>query len=268
MYTALLLALLAGSPSPAPTPDPYRIYKVAMQHLATLPQPNYVDDSQEWSTVTFVNGQAIPGEHLQRTVFDSVHRRESILSMPFNPAQPVVVGDSYFAPDSWLIRRNIAVPRPNVPNMAPDLTDLPTIANVISVAEPSYEIRFAGIDPLTGGGSAYQLVLQPVFDPVKHNLRQLWINTANNNIMRAEIEGSYRPSMQDVVENTHVFEDFGAVGKYWLVIHHVWTYAPAFSNVKFQYSVMSLMMGFPSALPDWFSTRWSSSNMPARRLQF
>lgn len=254
MHAILLAAMLsaAAAPSAAPSPDAYQIYTSAMQHLATLAQPDYIDDSQHWSTLTFTNGQQIPGDHFQRTIFDSRNRRECILGVPFDPGQPVVVGDSYFAPDSWLIRRGRAEPQPNEPNMLPDLSDLKTIASVVSAAKPSYDIRLVGTDTLTGGGFAYHLTLRPLFDPVKHNLRELWINTRTNDVMRAIIEGAYRPSTQDVVEDTLVMEDFGQVGKYRLVIHHAWSYVPPFSATKVRFDVTSLTMAFPASLPDWF----------------
>lgn len=253
MLIAVLLAILA-SPSPQPPADPYRLYKAAMQRLAALPQPDYIDDTEHWETVTHANGQDVPEEHFERIVFNSQTRRECVVGVPFDPKGLLIIGDSYFAPDTWLIHKRAPAPaaNANAPNMSPDLSDLKVIANVVSVAKPSYEIRLLGTDPLTHGGSAYHLALRPLSNPGLHNLRELWINTATYDIMRAIIQGSYRPLPSALLQQTQVMEDFGRVGNYWLVIHHVWTYADPFSGSSFQYNTTSVQMRFPSSVPPWF----------------
>ena len=247
---ALLLALVPPSPAPA---DPYVIYKEALRHLATLGQPNYIDDTGHWSVIVFgPAGTSDQSEHFQRTIFNSITRRENVLAVPFSASDPPVIGESYFAPDVWLMYKRPAPQEPNSPNMRPDLSDLKVIANVISIAKPSYDIRLAGIDSLIGGGTAYHLTLRPLSDPRKHNLRELWVNTTNSDIMRAIIEGDYRPSYRDILQDTFVLEDFGRIGNYWLMIHHVWTYSAPFSAVRYQYDVTSITMRFPATVPDWF----------------
>ena len=230
-----------------------------MQRLAALPQPGFIDDTEHWSTVTFDRDQEIPEEHVQRVVFDSGSRRECVMGVPFDPKGFLIIGDSYFAPDTWLLRKRATPVRtttapagPNVPDMAPDLSDLKVIANVVSVAKSSYKTRLLGTVALTHGGTAYHISLAPLSNPVVHNLRELWIDTATFDIMRAVIEGNYRPTQDSLLERTFVQEDFGQVGPYRLVIHHVWTYTPAFSRVKTQYNVTSVQMRFPSTVPPWF----------------
>jgi hypothetical protein len=176
-----------------------------------------------------------------------------VLSIPFKP-EPPEIGESYFAPDSWLIRHQTGAPSAidNAHLLQPDLSDFRTIASVISMAKPSYEIRLAGIDALTHGGSAYHLTLRPLSKPLVHNLRQLWIDTRTGAIMRAVIEGYYRPTYNLIPDDTYVTEDFGKVGPYWLVIHHVWTYHDPMSSTTYQFNATSLTMQFPQSLPDWF----------------
>lgn len=231
-------------------PSPYEIYRLAMAHLATLPQPAYIVDTQHWVAVTA--GDNGSGDWQERVLFDSANRRECVLNVPFTPSAMPEIGDSYFAPDMWLISHRQLTPPAGESNMAPDLSDLKVIASVVSVAKPSYDIRLVGIDSLTHGGSAYHLSLKPTSDPRKHNLRELWINTENDNIMRAIIEGNYRPNYGEIVRDTFVMEDFGTVGPYWLVIHHVWTYGDPFSGQTIQYNATSLSMQFPPDLPGWF----------------
>jgi hypothetical protein len=66
------------------------------------------------------------------------------------------------------------------------------------------------------------------------------------------IEGLYRPDYQSVAADTFVTEDFGRVGKYWLMIHHVWTYQAPFSPRRYQYDATAVTMEFPESLPGWF----------------
>jgi hypothetical protein len=70
--------------------------------------------------------------------------------------------------------------------------------------------------------------------------------------MRAVIEGMYRPDYNSMTADTFVTEDFGRVGKYWLVIHHVWTYQAPFSAQRYQYNATATTMEFPANLPEWF----------------
>ncbi|HEV2260868.1 MAG TPA: hypothetical protein VGR69_01070 [Candidatus Rubrimentiphilum sp.] len=252
MIAAAVLSLVLTTP--APSPDPYQIYKRAMQQLATLQQPGYIVVLEHWITVTsWRSGASETDQWDERRVFDSTNRRECVLPEPFKPAQIVPeIGESYFAPDIWLISHRQATIPAGSSNMTPDLSDLKTIASVVSLAQPSYDIRLVGVDPLTQGGTAYHLSLRPRSDPVKHNLRELWIDTSTHNIMRAIIEGGYRPTYSDIVEDTFVSEDFGRVGPYWLVIHRIWTYDDPFSPVKFHYDATSQTMKFPDSLPAWF----------------
>ncbi|MGZ3539593.1 MAG: hypothetical protein ACXVAF_00185 [Vulcanimicrobiaceae bacterium] len=249
------IALLVAVSSPSPPPDnPYQIYKVAMQRLATLDQPSYIDDTEHWTLATFTGHEEATSEHFQRTIFDSLNRRENVMAVPFSARDEPLIGDSYFAPDTWLMgkRAQPSAPPAQAPNMAPDLSDLRTIASVVTVAKPSYDIRLVGIDSLTGGGTAYHLSFHPLLDPMKHNLRELWINTSTHDIMRAIIEGIYRPTPRDILQDTYVLEDFGRIGPYWLVMHHVWTYGAPFSGRRYQYDVTSTQMQFPERVPDWF----------------
>ncbi len=221
-----------------------------MQHLVTLPQPEFIIDTEHWIAASAGdNGNDEWGE---RRIFDSTNRLECVLDVPYTISRPPQIGESEFAPDTWLIAHRQTTQPPGGTNMNPDLSDLKTIATVISVARPSYNITLVGVDSLTQGGTAYHLSLRPVSDPKKHNLRELWINTASDNIMRAIIEGDYRPTYRDVASDTFVLEDFGLVGPYWLVIHHVWTYRNPFSGRTVQYNATSTAMRFLAALPNWF----------------
>jgi hypothetical protein len=265
LVLAALLGTLATA-APGPPPAPTEIYKAALKRLSSLSQPGYIDSVQHWKVLAQTPQGAQPSEFDERVLFDSTARRECVLFVPYTPDSQVIIGPSYFAPDMWLVQRRLqslaqaqvgaATPAPvsnTQPNFAPDLSDLHTIASVVSIAKPSYAVTEAGIDKLTnGGGAAYHLKLDPLNDPWKHNLRELWVNTANDNIVRAVIVGDYRMLPGQLVEQTTVYEDFGQVGPYWMVIHHTWSYRDAPNGVTYHYDATATKMSFPSAIPAWY----------------
>lgn len=252
VLAALLGALATASPTPALTA--IDVYRSALRRLAQLPQPPYIDTTMHWKVLAQTPQGAQPYQFDERVLFDSTARRECVLFLPYSADSHVIIGQSYFAPDMWLIHKPPERPREAThPDFSPDLSDLRTIASVVSVAKPSYTIRIAGVDPITnGGGTAYHLILEPQSDPWKHNLRELWVNTANFNIMRAVLVGDYRPDNQQMVEQTTVAEDFGPVGPFWVVIHHTWSYRDAPNGVTFQYDATTQTMSFPAAVPSWY----------------
>jgi hypothetical protein len=250
---AVLLGTLAAA-QPAPTPDPIGIYRGALKRLSTLQQPAYIDSTMRWKVLAQTTQGDQPSAFDERVLFDSTARRECVLSVPYTTDSNVIIGQSYFAPDMWLLHKTVERPaQPTQPDFAPDLSDLKTIAAVVSVAKPSYQITFAGTSTVTnGGGSAYHLVLKPLSDPWRHNLRELWVSSANLNIIRAVLVGDYRPDNLQLVEQTTVAEDFGPVGRYWMVIHHTWSYRDAPDGVTFQYDVTAQNMSFPATIPAWY----------------
>lgn len=247
-----VLAALVASPAPSAGTDAYRIYAAAMRTLATLDQPAFIDDTERRVTTTTVpvSGDVLAtNESVERALFDSGQRRECVFSEPGD--REVVIGPSYFAPDTWLIaRRAQPAPEASAPNMLPDLSDLKTIADVVAVESPSYEIRIAGTTTAKSV-TVVHLILQPRGDPVRHNLRELWIDTATNRILRAIVQGTYRPMPSEVVEKSYALEDFGQVGPYWLVTHRIWTWAPPFSGVLLHFEATVETMRFPDTLPAW-----------------
>lgn len=224
-----------------------------MQKLATLSQPPFIDETQHWFSTYSGAGGDFGEDHVQRTLFDSETRRECILSVPFGHNDRPIVGPSYFAPDLWLIHKPADV-QPDARNLRPDLSDLSLkqIGNVSVVARSAYDITLAGIDKLTNGGSAYHLSLRPRSDPLRHNLRDLWINTENGDINRAGLLGEYSPNNRDPLQETLVLENFGEVGGYWLMIEHVWTYRHSLSSYVSKYDAVSVSMVFPQFIPSWY----------------
>jgi len=251
IIAALAFAVLV---SPQPSPDPYVIYRQALQRLQTLPQPRYIIETQRQLIATVRNGQVRDQtDNIARYVYDSNTRMECGFFLPFNRADEPVIGESHFPPDLWLLHPN-GKPAPSTGNVTPDLSDVKTIATALVIGKPSYDIRLAGIDAINGV-MTYHLAMKPLLDAHTHNLRELWIDGSNYKIVRAAIEGSYRLRDDDVLADTLVIEDFGDVGGYWLVVHKIWNYSRPFSAITYRFDFTSLSMQFPLSVPAWLFDR-------------
>lgn len=246
----LLFAALLALSLPSPSPAPEDIYRAALRRLATLPQPAYIDDTEHREMVAETPAGRAPAAFDERVLFDCTARRETVFILPYSVKSSVIFSQSYFAPDMWLIHR----PAPNAApsDFSPDLSDLKTIASLVSVAKPSYDIRLAGVDKLSNGVTAYHLTLRPLGDPLKHNLRELWVNTVDSNIMRAVVFGNYRPDPDARLEQSTAYEDFGQVGPYWVVIHHTWAYTDMFAQLTIHFESTAQKMSFPHEIPAWY----------------
>src|SRR5580700_9336255 len=149
MFAAAFMMLALATPEPEPTLSPYQIYKLAIAHLATLEQPRFIDQTDRWQEVRMI-GTDISGSRSwsERRLWDSADRLECVLSVPFNPSLPVLIGDAAFSPDAWLVKlgeHRAAPERGIVPNIEPDLSDLKTIGIVSVASKPFYVVRLIGI---------------------------------------------------------------------------------------------------------------------------
>ena len=224
------------------------MYRAALQRLATLPQPAYIDQTSHRIVLQQTPQGNISSALDERVLFNSKTRRECVFILPYSDHSQVLFSRSYFAPDVWLIHP--ALPPGARINFTPDLSDLKTIAVVTSAS--SYTVRLAGVNALSNGGTAYHLILTPTQDPRVHNLRELWVNAKTYDIMRAVIVGAYAPDPRAPVEPSTVTEDFGQVGPYWVVIHHTWTYNDMLDHVLFRFEDTATEMRFPPSIPDWY----------------
>src|SRR5579872_2609363 len=164
----LLLAAMLAIASPAPSPAPDDIYRSALRRLAALPQPPFIDTTEHRIIVSETPNGNIPAAWDERVLYDSTARRECVLVLPYSDKSDTLISQSFFAPDMWLVHRTAVTPAraetstPAHGDFTPDLSDLKTIASVVSIAKPSYRIRVADVDKLSDGGTAYHLTLNPL----------------------------------------------------------------------------------------------------------
>lgn len=87
------------------------------------------------------------------------------------------------------IRREYHDPNPQKVDTLAQQSGLKTIALVTSSAH-AYKIALVGIEP-DAQGQDYHLSLQPLQDPMKYRLRDLWIDVATSEVQRARIAGNF-----------------------------------------------------------------------------
>lgn len=255
----LLLAALLALVSPSPSPAPDDVYRSALRRLTTLAQPPFIDTTEHRIIVAETPNGKVPAAWDQRVLYDSTTRRECVLALPYSGNSDVLISQSFFAPDMWLVHRPVVQTSATAASahndFTPDLGDLKTIASVVSIAKPSYDTRVVSVDKLSNGGAAYHLLLTAHGNPAVHNLRELWVNAANFDIMRAVIDGQYAPDPRAPIEPTTVTEDFGQVGPYWVVIHRTWTYRALIAHTVVHFDSTETKMSFPHEIPAWYFDR-------------
>jgi hypothetical protein len=107
-----------------------------------------------------------------------------------------------------------APPQPAPPNLVADpIETIDTIATV-SAVDRAYDITLAGIETL-GARRCYHLRLRPLRDPVSYPLRDLWIDTASDDVVRLTYAQPFNATTAAVVY------DFAPAGaqSFWSIVH-------------------------------------------------
>lgn len=173
--------------------------------------------------------------------------------MPNGKLPPAMILPEFLGPFAWTTRSSVHVaPRSDGVTMLPDVAGLQTIATVVAFAAPAYTIGDAAEGPpveTVDGHAAYHLLLRPRSDPQKHNLRDLWIDVATHDLLKAHFVGIYAPAPKAPVSPTDVTVYFRNVLGCWVVTRAVWTYQDA--PVSFEFDVQNDEIGLPGTLPDW-----------------
>lgn len=251
-FDAMKIVLAPSSP-----PDTSRalqqIYDAAFRRWQSYPVPNYVIWTATW------NIRARPmGYYTGEKSSVEVHRYAVRLSDGMEngsdpPADgrlpPALIGPEFLGPFAWSLRSSVRIPPAgSVALMQPDVEGLKTIASVVAVAKLPYDIRVAGVDDVDGRPT-YHIVLRPLADPLKHNLRDLWIDTRTYDLRKAHFVGTYAPTAQAPSSSTDVIVYFRAVLNCWVVSRAVWTYDNP--PIAYQFDVQNDEVGLVEALPNW-----------------
>jgi D-alanyl-D-alanine carboxypeptidase len=163
---------------------PVDIYRRALATMRSVEAPAYLQFKQQ-SNTTF-SGHTIPViqhlVHLERTADRTYKIRDVDVDVAHNVTAAV------FPPDLFLAHASSATPSPDSNSFPIGLDDvdpkpLKTIATTI--AKSAYKVTLVGADYLPGCGSAIHLKLEPLRDPVRYNVRGLWIDPNTSRICKA-----------------------------------------------------------------------------------
>lgn len=127
------------------------------------------------------------------------------------------------------------------------VSDLKTIAVVSANARPIYKATVRDEETIDNR-STYKIELSPAADPTRYTLRDLWIDTTTNDVVRAD----YITRDSNVPEATvYLTVEFEPVGPYWIAAHWIAIYhflgaqPPVYRELRIDKA------RFPDALPDW-----------------
>jgi hypothetical protein len=254
--TSSVAAADDAMPTPSSPPDIasglQQIYDAAYRRWQSYPVPRYAVWTATWRVRAHPIGY-YTGE--QNTV--EVHRYAVRISDGMENASdplaggklpPALIGPEFLGPFAWSLRSSVRIPRADGATLEPDVEGLKTIATVVAVAKSPYDASLAGVDDV-GGHPSYHIVLRPRKDPVRHNMRDLWIDTRSYDLRKAHFVGTYAPMARAPVSATDATVYFRGVLDCWVVSRAVWTYDNP--PISYQFDVLNDEIGLVTALPDW-----------------
>lgn len=254
MIAALLAALAAATPSASPTPQ--EIFDRTFARLDSYPVAPY---AVEIATRHEVANSPEPGrsgvvDFAVRYTFRSSDRTENFAGYPTaSSALPAaLIVRAALGAFAWSMRRDETAPQRVGEPSLPDVPEpLKTIAHVVAFPPPNYAIELTGIERVDDH-RCYHLRLRPLSDPVRHNLRELWVDTTTFDLWKARFDGSYRPLPMAPSSPTTFTPTFAPVGPYWIVSRQHWTWTDSAAEVFIDINMEVNKIVFPPALPEYF----------------
>jgi hypothetical protein len=253
----VLLALSLAAGLVQPTPDPQAIFKQTLTRLASYPVAAYALYTTTWNISEFTphQGRTSYQAHHRYAIRTSDNLENSSSGAPLRAPAPDALPDAsvlpaFIGPFAWSLRATASQATPGP--MQPDLpSPLRTIASVVAKRGPDYRIDIAGIEDVNGHRS-YHLAFHPLFDEVRHNLRDLWVDVTTYDLWRAHYIGAYSLSGTGYFSPSDVTAYFKPVAAYWIVSETAFSYrnrGPDSGGFVFDVLIDDIV--FPQALPDW-----------------
>ncbi|HET7813984.1 MAG TPA: hypothetical protein VFL13_06395 [Candidatus Baltobacteraceae bacterium] len=233
-------------------PPPYEIYTMVRTQVSNYGNPPYPDYSGSYTTKYWVRNEDRAA--LTRRIFrddaegDMVFQRPE-LNEATDPGPPTV---DLFAAAPVKQHPN---PQAYVPTPEPSNEPLKSIASVVSVGEPDYNVS-----SLTVEGSMMHLVLKPRRDPERNVLREIWADKKSYELRKIIAHDRLFTDDQGVFPIEFVYTLGYLHGQ--LVITHLHgvveprvepngtqtVYGGDGRTVEFDFQDIS----FPSTLPSWY----------------
>lgn len=260
-FDAMKIVLQLPQTTAVTATTPQAIFDAAFRRLQSYPVPPYA----VWTTTWHINAQPI-GFYTGTSLSVETHRYAVRLAdgmenesdpMPSGKLPPALIVPEFLGPFAWTMRSSVHVAPGTTastgPAMLPDVAGLQTIATVTAFAQAPYTIKTGATQtpPIVDidGHPSYHLQLEPRGDPLRHNLRDLWIDVRTYDLRKAHFAGRYSPGPGAPISPTDVTVYFRNVLGCWVVARAVWTYED--SPMAFVFDVQSTEIGLPPTLPDW-----------------
>lgn len=250
MIAGAVAALLIGQATPAPHPSPsaQTIFRSAFQRLQSYPISPYVVYTVRWhvtktsnwigSASTYDNDE----DYVERYAWRASDGTENFSNTAPHRGLPFArIVHQFLGPFAWSLR-TVRTPAPSSPGLQPDIDGLKTIAVAVAVAKPIYTMNVIGIE-YVDGHRTYHLALHPTIEPVKHNLRDLWIDTQTYDLWKARFTGFYANSP------TTVTTTLRNVAGYHVVAQAQWSFTSFGTSVDCDTETAEMV--FPGSLPGW-----------------
>ena len=249
MLSLLFLAVVLttqtpATPSPAPTAtaSSNAVVSRALERLQLYGTPPYVAYLIEENGIT----HRIAFRGTDEMMNDSAYAPDQ------DRVPPARVYRAFVGPLAYSVHEAIATPAPSdtQPVSPTDLAStLKTIA-VVSSRGHLYDVGIGDIERMDGR-ETYHITLKPRKDAEKNVLRDLWIDTATYDVVRAGYVYPHPPDVVGVGTQADLVVDFVTLGRYRIASH--WgAFYHAFGLTKpLMRELKVVKMTFPDKLPDW-----------------
>lgn len=178
MFAALFLGLVSPTPQSA-----YDMYYRSLAAMKSISVPPYVTYSE---TENFTHKTKIKRFVLRVTERTSDHKARYVGTNPDgSQTSDVAIRVAFLPPDAFLQYVQPIIADKNAFTIGVDDAAIRTIARVHSAS--NYEVTLRGQESVDWCPSAYHLALAPKSDPLRYNIRDLWIDQKSYQICQADV---------------------------------------------------------------------------------
>jgi hypothetical protein len=232
-------------PVATPSPSPDQIFVRAFQRMESYAVPAYVISIDSWLV------RAAAKEYVYRWRF-ATRSSDGMMNSTRYPVDgnalptSAYVSPEILGPFAWALRPALEAQHQQQPAAAPDVPNLKVIASVVTY-RPDYAIDLVRVESVFGHPS-YHLRLRPYGDPLKHNLRDLWVDEQTFDLWRAHFFGKCGPCNGP----NDITVTFQAAAGAWIVTDEAFVSRCSATRTDVcRFDLTTDDVAFISGMPDW-----------------
>jgi hypothetical protein len=234
-----------AAPLATPSPSPNQIFLRAFQRMESYPMPAYVISIDSWHVRTAAKEYVYRWRYATRTSDGMINSTRYPVEGNALPANAFISAE-ILGPFAWALRPAPPAEHQPQPAALPDVPNLKTIASVVAY-RPDYAIDLLGIESIDGHPS-YHLRLRPYGDPLKHNLRELWVDEQTFDLWRAHYLGQCGPCNGP----NDITVSFQPAAGTWIVTNEAFVSRCSSSRSDMcRFDLATDDVAFVSGMPDW-----------------